>query len=138
MSTNPAPSGTGWHLTAAAFEDLLRRLSADERRAGAEYESLRLRLAVYFSGRGCRDAEVCADETLDRVARRLHQGQRIESVGRYARGVARLVALESLRRLQRERRALDEWRRLPTVAAPEETRLSVLEAHLQKLPSDAG
>jgi DNA-directed RNA polymerase specialized sigma24 family protein len=128
----------GMSITAEAFGRLLVRLGGDEEKAAVEYESLRRRLLLYFDARGCRDADVCADETLDRVARRLKQGERVENVTRYAHGVARRVALEALRRHQRHRAALAEWPRLPPAEGADEALLARLEQQIQRLPSGAG
>lgn len=46
---------------------------------------------------GTPEADACADETLDRLARRLESGQGIDDVSTFAHGVARLVRLERAR-----------------------------------------
>lgn len=99
----PAPS---WNLTGSAFERLLSRLDSDREAAGRGYEKLRRKLADYFESHGstCPDAQ--ADEVLDRVARKLEQGETIESMGSYALGVARLVSLEWGKRRAGEREAV--------------------------------
>lgn len=95
-----------WVLSREAFRSLLSSLDADEDRAAEHYEELRHKLIVFFAGRDCRDAEDQADETLDRLSRRLEEGEAVRDVGRFAYGVARLVFSESVKRDRRRRLAL--------------------------------
>jgi DNA-directed RNA polymerase specialized sigma24 family protein len=80
------------------FSHLLDRLDADADRAAAAYEQLRLALEKFFDWHGVWPPEECADETLDRLARKLDAGAPIDDVRRYAHGIARLVLLEWQRR----------------------------------------
>lgn len=66
---------------------------------------MRRRLTAYFDRRGCRAADDLADETLNRVARRLEEQGTIEDLppGRYCYIVAKFVFLEALRREKRDR-----------------------------------
>lgn len=75
---------------------LLERLAPDADRAGREYERLRRTLIRFFDWRGAWHPDECADETIDRLARRLHDTP-VEDVWSYAIGIARLVLLESRR-----------------------------------------
>ena len=84
-------------LTATGFTCLLARLDADAARAGLEYERLRRILVRFFEWRGAACPDVCADETLDRVARRLEEETTVKDVFAYAYGTARLVLLEQRR-----------------------------------------
>jgi len=84
-------------LTAGGFARLLTRLDADVERAALEYERLRRALVRFFDWRGAWSPEDCADEALDRLARRLEEDVDIESVRSYAHGIARLVLLERQR-----------------------------------------
>lgn len=76
------------------FVLLLPRLHPDPERAAEEYEFLRLKLSAYFQLRGCHHPEECADEALDRVARKIAEGEDVGQVLAYAYGVARYVLLE--------------------------------------------
>lgn len=53
------------------FDRLLNWLDADRERAGSLYERIRWRLVTILASRGCPIAEELADETIDRVARRV-------------------------------------------------------------------
>ena len=53
------------------FDRLLLWLDPDPERAGIIYEKIRWRMIAILASRGCRLAEELADETIDRVARRV-------------------------------------------------------------------
>ena len=53
------------------FDRLLRWLDPDRERAGVLYEKIRWRLIAILAARGCAAAEELADETIDRVSRRV-------------------------------------------------------------------
>lgn len=82
------------------FDRLLTWLDADRDRAGEEYEKLRRRLTTILAARGCRNPEELADETIDRVSRRVadiaqtYQGNK----ALYFLGVANNVHHEYLKR----------------------------------------
>jgi DNA-directed RNA polymerase specialized sigma24 family protein len=94
-------------LSREAFQGLLSLLGEDEEHAAQEYERLRQKLIIFFSGRGCPEPEESTDVTIDRLSRRIDEGEQIRNVRGFAYGVARLVLSESLRRRRRRRRALD-------------------------------
>jgi DNA-directed RNA polymerase specialized sigma24 family protein len=92
--------GKDWALTQEAFDALLLWLDAEDReRAGAKYESIRKRLIQLFVCRGCGEPEVLADETFNRVARKMPQLSRdyVGDPALFFFGVAQNVYLESLR-----------------------------------------
>jgi DNA-directed RNA polymerase specialized sigma24 family protein len=99
------PSG----LTRESFEILLAQLDPDRERAGELYESIRRRLIRLFEWRGCACPEDLADETFNRVARKLAEGVKLVSADPYSYfcGVAHLRFKEVSRNAARERRALD-------------------------------
>jgi RNA polymerase sigma factor (sigma-70 family) len=107
----------GWVMTAEAFEGLLSCLDSDRERAGGRYENLRRKLVKYFECRGCLAAEDYADETINRVARRIFEGKHIWTAdpGSYFYGVARNVLREYWTSPDRELAALEC---LPPVAHP--------------------
>lgn len=53
------------------FDRLLGWLNQDQEQAGLLYEKIRWRLITIFAARGCAVPEELADETIDRVARRV-------------------------------------------------------------------
>src|SRR5262245_4092606 len=89
-----------WTLTADALDHLLDALDADRERAAVAYEQLRMRIARLFGWWGATNGDELADETLDRVARKLAAGAVIRdgSFAAYVRSVARLVYYERRRR----------------------------------------
>jgi len=58
-------------LKQAEFDQLLSWLDPDPELAGLTYEKIRWRLVAILASRGCSSAEELADETIDRVARRV-------------------------------------------------------------------
>ena len=82
------------------FDRLLSWLDDDRERAGEEYEKLRRRLTTIFSARGCRIPEELADETIDRVSRRVADIQQNYQGNKalYFLGVASNVHHEYLKR----------------------------------------
>ena len=131
-----------WTLTQDAFERLLAAFDADRDCAGQRYESTRLKLIEFFEARGSNSPAEHADETINRVARRLDEGERPQNLNAYFYGVARLLLKEAFRGLGKEPIALDlapappfgtddeehERRRLQ-----EERRLECFEVCLRKL-----
>ncbi len=83
-------------ITAEGLARLLVRLHADAEQAGQEYERLRRALVKFFDWRGVPAPDECADETIDRLARKLDETI-VADVRHYAHGIARLVLLERRR-----------------------------------------
>lgn len=84
-------------LSAEAFGALLDRLDPARDRAGERYEDLRLRLVKFFEWRRAAAPDELADETMDRVGRRLldEPGLLPQSWPAYVHGFARNVLRES-------------------------------------------
>jgi DNA-directed RNA polymerase specialized sigma24 family protein len=95
-----------WILTREAFAKLLASLDADPQAAGEKYEQVRSGLVCFFEWRGAPFPEDHADETLNRVARKLDAGNQVNDPFSYVYGVARLVLLEVYKSRERERAAL--------------------------------
>lgn len=95
-------------ITQEAFDLLLRELDEDRDRAGVMYEAARRKLVKFLELRGSDAPEEHADETLNRVARKLAEGERIENINAYLLGVARLLLKEVFKRNLRERAAFDQ------------------------------
>ena len=65
-----------WSPTPESFEKLLTWLSANRENGAERYEKVRLRLIKYFACNGCGDDdENLADKTIDRVMKKLEQGE---------------------------------------------------------------
>jgi DNA-directed RNA polymerase specialized sigma24 family protein len=60
-----------WILTQELFDELLSWLNSDREQAGQEYEDIRRRLIKLFTCRHCAEAELLADETINRVANKV-------------------------------------------------------------------
>lgn len=88
-----------WTLTSEAFDGLLCWLDSDRERAGEKYEEIRSGLIRGFRRHGCTLPEELADETINRVARRLPEiaPTYVGNPARYFYGVAHNVHLEGLR-----------------------------------------
>jgi RNA polymerase sigma factor (sigma-70 family) len=111
------PQRRKWFLTQEAFDQFLSKLDLDRERAGEIYETLRRNLIQLFIWRGCRDPESHADETINRVIRKIDEGDEIRDLTSYAHGVARRLLLEVFKRQEREQIGIDE---LPPLAAQQE------------------
>ena len=100
----------GWELDKEALNGLLARLDADRQRAGEKYELIRAQLIKFFECRGCVSPRDLADETINRVARKIMEGEQIhpDALAGYFYGVARNVFREHLRSLEREAPLLDD------------------------------
>jgi len=129
-------------LTAQAFIRLLERLGEDEEQAAKKYEDLRRALIRFFDWRGAPFPEEHADETFNRLARKLDSGVKIRDISDYSYEVARLVGLEALKGNSNRREQFDEVEH-ETVApdtsvemAEKEDRLSCLDDCLDALPSE--
>lgn len=107
MSLPKVPPKSEWVLTQAAFDGFLARLDRDRDKAGEEYEFIRLKLLKYFQWCGSDAPDIDADETINRVTRRIYEGEDVYNLTGYIYGVARLVYAESLK-LRNRRQTLDE------------------------------
>ena len=89
-----------WQPDKAAFDRLLAWLDEGTGSRGERYLEMRQRLVDYFGRRDCPVPEDLADETLNRVARRLEETGSIDDVvpARYCYILAKFVFLEWLRR----------------------------------------
>jgi RNA polymerase sigma factor (sigma-70 family) len=128
-----------WVPTQQHFDTLVAWLSPDSEQAGAKYESIRQRLVTLFTWNGFSDAEDLADETIDRVTKKLPE--LVETFtgdpALYFYGVAKKLLLER----RRQEYARDEWELIeprscenPQEADDSDSRLECLDRCLQKLP----
>jgi len=92
-------------LDRQGLDALLQALEPDRELAGLKYEELRRRLINLFTWEQCEAADDLADDTLNRLARKVMEGTVIPNLDRYAFGIARLLMQEEGRR-KRNRQSL--------------------------------
>lgn len=103
MSLAKVPPKHKWVLTQAAFDGFLAMLDRDRDKAAEMYECIRLKLLKYFQWCGSDVPDIDADETINRVIRRIYEGENVYNVTGYIYGVAKLIRAESLKRRDRIR-----------------------------------
>jgi DNA-directed RNA polymerase specialized sigma24 family protein len=120
-----------WTLTPRAFHRLLHWLGGETDDSGQSYLDMRRRLVAYFDRKNCDAPDELADETLNRVARRVEEEDGIisDTPAHYCYIVARYVSMEYWRGMRRNEVVLDRVRRQPaqdsiTASEPEDERLS--------------
>lgn len=89
-----------WELNQESFESLLRWLHSDREQAGRRYEDIRARLIKIFGSRGCSEPDILADETINRVAKRVEEISKTfeGDPALYFYGVANKIYMEQLRK----------------------------------------
>lgn len=99
-----------WNLSPTAFRKFLEWLDEGEDSGGQKYLEMRGRLISFFDRKNCLLPEELADETLNRVARRLEEEGEIETEtpAKFCYITARFVFLESLRGKEKQNVPLDE------------------------------
>lgn len=95
---NPQPK-KNWLITSESFARLLEWIDEGVDSKGQKYLELRQKLVAYFDRKNCLATDELADETLNRVARRLEEEGKIETEApaKFCYITARFVFLESLR-----------------------------------------
>ena len=137
---NSSVSKKEWTLTEEAFAKLLAHLDPDKDRAGDRYETLRLTLVKFFDWRGAHFPEECADETFNRIARKIDSGEIIRDVATYCHGVARLILLETFRHPEHKKVSLEAVSAVHTpTSSPEENnqQRECFEQCLSSLPEES-
>lgn len=135
-----------WILEKPSFRRLLVWLDHGVDSGGQRYLDMQQRLVAYFDRRNCSAPDELADETLNRVARRLEEEGVVESdvPARFCYTTAKFVFMERLREAKRADLTLDQMRRLDSgneqlltneAAAEKESRLQCLDACLGNLDS---
>jgi len=119
-------------LSQEAFDGLLAWLNPDRALAGEKYEEIRRRLIKIFTCRGCTCPEVLADETINRVARKVQEiaATYVGDRSLYFYGVARNVHLEFVRK-----RPAPEPPPIPEPCPESEQEYECLERCMQNLSS---
>ena len=128
-----------WALTQEAFDRLLASLGGDRESAGEHYLETRGKLVRFFEWRGCPFPEDHADETINRVARRLVEGETILNPAGYCFGVARMLLLEINKESLRQQQAIRELSESTTTTKQSdesEARIDRLQQCLQQLSPD--
>jgi len=99
-----------WVPTQDAFQRLLQWLDEGTDSGGERYLEIRRRLVLYFDRKNCFSADDLADETLNRVARKLEELGSIKELtpAHYCYVAARFVFLEYLRSSQHTQTSFDE------------------------------
>lgn len=135
VSNGPA-TRQRWLLTREALDALLLRLSPDRDEAARQFELLRRKLLQFFTYEACRFPDRWADETLDRLAKRLVEGEPVDDVNGFVRGASRLVLKEAQLIEQRDRAAAAAA--VPLMAEPTraESDARCLERCLAQLPAE--
>ena len=89
-----------WILSPEGFRRLLTWLDGERDSNGEQYLEVRRRLMTYFDRKNCLSSDELADETLNRIARKLEEKGTIEEVSplHYCYIVAKFVFLETVRR----------------------------------------
>jgi DNA-directed RNA polymerase specialized sigma24 family protein len=132
------PQKQKWRLTQEAFDGLLGVLHDDRERAAERYERLRAKLIKFFEWERCESPEDCADETINRVAKRVSEGERLGNADGYFYGVARMLASESGLVARRKARVAEELAREGAAEEDPETTaaLECLEGCLRGMPQE--
>ena len=108
-------SKKNWSITSNAFHRLLDWLDQGVNSDGLNYLEMRQRLVAYFDRKNCLTPDELADETLNRVARRLEETGKIETEtpAKYCYVTARFVFMEYLRGTDKKKVPLDDVLRHP-------------------------
>ena len=128
-----------WVLTQESFDKLLASLGDDRESAGERYLEIRSNLIRFFEWRGSPFPEDHADETINRIAKRISEREEIRNPASYFLGVARMLLLEINRERIRQQQALNELTSLSNTSnQPDESEaaLQCLRECLQHLSSE--
>jgi DNA-directed RNA polymerase specialized sigma24 family protein len=134
-TSQPNPDETGktkWHLTKSALDGLLSAFSDDQAEAGLLYQRMYVKLIRYFEWRGIASPEERADQAMNRVARKLEEGQEITNLKGYIYGVARHVFEEAFREQMKAPDSLDDvpakdWEKVVAPDVESDPRLPCLD-----------
>ncbi|MHB1936066.1 MAG: RNA polymerase sigma factor [Acidobacteriaceae bacterium] len=137
----PAPKAR-WTLDQRSLDSLLSAFHPERQQASYAYEALRERLIRFFEWNHADTPQELADETLDRLARRLSAGEdEILDPAKFAAGIARLLLKEHFRENDRREAALATMAefylnhaKVAMESTDREERMEVLEHCLQAIP----
>ena len=126
-----------WTSTEQSLARFLSALDADPERAGERYEVLRRKLVKFFEWRGSTTSEELADETLNRLERKIDEGEAIRNLSAYLGGMARLVWLEAVKEQERTRIALEDLRASSQDSPQADSRrIECFDSCLEGLPTE--
>jgi hypothetical protein len=84
-----------WAMTQDAFNKLLACFDPDRKIAAKEYERVYRTLLRFFEHRGCAIPDELADKTIDRVGKKVDEGEQIQDLNNFFYGVARFILKEN-------------------------------------------
>lgn len=135
---SPPRKKKDWVLTEQSLARFLSTLNEDREQAGEQYELIRRKLLKFFEWRGSTISHELADETLNRLVRKVDEGEAIRNLPAYFSAMARLVWLEALKEQERAQGAFNELR--ASGQHPSQTdsrRLECVDACLEALPLES-
>ena len=131
----------GYGLGQKEFDALLGLFSANREEAGEKYEQIRRGLVRFFLVKGCSDPQSLTDETINRVAAKLHAFDRSRNIQpvSYFYGFASNILLEYRRKAARESVFKDDRVSARETSVGEDTEnveRTCLEQCLEELPAE--
>lgn len=108
-----------WTPTQQSLEKLLATFNSNRDEAGEIYVNVRLKLLRYFERNGVTDAERYVDVTLDRVMRRLDEGEIIAKIMAFIYTVASYVRMEAWNEEKQLRDVENEMMKITEKVQPE-------------------
>lgn len=129
-----------WLITPESFARLLEWIDEGIDSNGQKYLELRRKLVNYFDRKNCLSPDELADETLNRVARRLEEAGKIETEApaKFCYITARFVFLESLRDKGNKSVSIDEIKTEKIIASDESEEKTLKEKMLACLEKCVG
>jgi len=127
-----------WSLTQEAFDTFLTSLAEDRESAGQRYLEIRNNLIKFFEWRGGPFPEDHADETINRIAKRVYEREDVRNPASYYLGVARMILFEINRERVKQDQTLRELPSVSPASQPDESesRIDCLRHCLQQLSAD--
>ena len=133
---------TRWTLDQRSLDSLLHTFHPNREQASYAYEALHVRLTRFFEWNHADTPQELADETLDRLARRLTACENeILDPAKFAVGIARILLKEHFREKDRREAALamlaescSSHAKMEAGSAHQEERMTAMEQCLQAIP----
>jgi DNA-directed RNA polymerase specialized sigma24 family protein len=127
-----------WTLTQEAFDAFLTSLAEDRESAGERYLEIRSNLIKFFEWRGGPYPEDHADETINRIAKRVYEKEDVRNPAGYYLGVARMILFEINRTRVKQDQTLKELTEAASKSnvGESESRIDCLRHCLRRLSTD--